>query len=47
MFFNTIVKDDGSDEHVFNTLCNNLHPISFQLNLNSLQCTLHLVFMIA
>jgi hypothetical protein len=29
--FNTIVMDDGSDEHIFNTLCNNLRAVSLQL----------------
>jgi len=31
-FFNTIVVDGGNDEHIFNALCINLHPISCQLN---------------
>jgi hypothetical protein len=28
--------NDGNDEHVFNMLCINLHPIFFQLNFNSI-----------
>jgi hypothetical protein len=26
-FFNTIVLDDESDEHILNSLCTNLHPV--------------------
>ncbi len=39
-FFNAIVKDDGSDEHIFNILCINLHFISIQFNLKLIQCIL-------
>ncbi len=35
MFLNTIIPNGGSDEHLFNTLCTNLHEISFQLNWNN------------
>jgi len=33
-FFNTIVTHDESDEHIFNNLFNNFHPIFLQLNWN-------------
>jgi len=37
--------DDGNVEHIFNTFCNGLHFVSFQLNLNSIQGTCNVVQM--
>jgi hypothetical protein len=45
-FFKTLeVMDDGNNEHIFNTFCNDLHLVSFQLNLNSIQGTCNVVQM--
>jgi hypothetical protein len=37
--------DDGNDEHIFNTSCNDLHLVSFELNLNSIQSICNVVQM--
>jgi hypothetical protein len=37
--------DDENDENIFNTFCNDLHLVSFQLNLNSIQGTCNVVQM--
>jgi hypothetical protein len=36
-FLDMIIPNGGSDEHLFNTLCINLHEISFQLNWNKFE----------
>jgi len=40
---NAIVRDDESDEHIFNTLYTNLHFIFLQLNFNKIQLNLNLI----
>jgi hypothetical protein len=39
------VMHNGNDEHIFNTFCNDLHFVSFQWNLNSIQGTCNVVQM--
>jgi hypothetical protein len=48
-FLNIIVMDDGSDEHIFNTLCNNLSPFLFNWfssSIDSIQTELNLEILI-
>jgi hypothetical protein len=48
MFFWVCVFNFFFEHHIhkqiFNTLCTNLHPIFFQLNLNSIQVACHSIF---